>query len=179
MPKARRRRVEFHRNQKSPVNHARRPSHPATDALPRTFVLEDEPRIHWETFRTGQQRAIVIHVGGLCFDCFWFFWNTNVQSDRDAKPHALAAPPFVVRRDLRSLILCRILATHRRTSPAEFDSPIRENFVSANLRSASIVLSPRSPFSAEPAPLQAPNHPLACFPCKPPLRQSTAGWPSS
>lgn len=103
MPESQRRCVEFHRDQKSPVNHTRRPSHPAADALPRTFVLEDEPRIHWETFRTGQQRAIVIHVRSMRFDCFRFFWNTHVQFHRDAKPHALAASPFVVRRDLRSL----------------------------------------------------------------------------
>src|SRR5579864_311752 len=159
------------------MNHARRPSHPATDALPRTFVLKNEPGIRWETFRTGQQRAIVIHVRGLRFDCFRFFWNTNVQSDRDAEPHALAAPPFVVRRDLRSFVLCRIFATHRRNSPITVDSPIKGNFVRANLRSASIVPSPRSRFSAGLTPLQAPNRPLFCFPCKPPLLQSSAGLP--
>src|SRR6185437_868150 len=179
MPKARRRRVEFHRNQKSPVNHAWRPSHPAADALPRAFVLEDEPRIHWETFRTGQQRAIVIHVRSMRFDCFRFFWNTHVQFHRDAKPHALAASSFVVRRDLRSLALCRILATHRRKPPAKSDSPVRGNFVPANLRVASIALSPRNPFSAELTPRRAPSHPLACFPCKPPLPQSFAGLPGS
>lgn len=179
MPKTRRRCVEFHRDQKSSVNYAWRPSHPAADAFPRTFVLEDEPGIHWETFRTGQQRAIVIHIRGMRFDCFRFSWNTNVQYHRNAKPHPLAASPFIVRRDLRSLALCRILATHRRNSPVQFDSAISGIVVRENLRSASIVLSPRNPFSVAPTPLQAPSHPPACFPCKPLPRRSSAGLPGS
>ena len=70
MPESRNRGIEFHWNQKSTVRCIRRPRHAAPDPLPRTVVFEDETRIRCEVFRTRQQRSIVIHVRGMCLDCF-------------------------------------------------------------------------------------------------------------
>lgn len=179
MPESRSRTVEFHRHQKPSINCLRRASNPAPDASPGIIVLKNKPCILGKVFRTDQQRPVIVHVRTVGLDCFWPAWNLDVQFHRDAKHHTLAAPPFVVRRGLRSVILVRVRAVHPRKPTAECNFASKSKFVPENAPAELTAPIPKNPFPVGLTLPRAPSHRPACSRCKPQPRQSSAGLSGS